>query len=90
MQQSEELVGRSHEQVLAVHEEIVELRMMRRQFHTEMKGVLGRFRQILADDSEKRKESFSLHSLQEITDDEEKEEDTEGAAASDDRLLSEE
>ncbi len=90
MQQAEELVGRSHEQVLAVNEEIVELRMMRRRFHEEMRDVLGRFRQILADDSEKRKESFSLHSLQEMTDDEEKEEDTERAEAADDILLPEE
>jgi len=55
-QQAEDLIGRSHEQVLAVNEEIVELRMMRRRFHAEMRAVLERFRQILADDSELRKE----------------------------------
>jgi cell division septum initiation protein DivIVA len=89
-QQAEELVGRSHEQVLAVNEEIVELRMMRKRFHGEMRDVLGRFRQFLEDDSEKRKESFSLHALREITDEREKEEDTEHAEAPDDTLRSEE
>ena len=63
--QAEEMVGLSHEQALAIHEEIVELRMMRKRFHEEMREVLDRFRHILADDSEKRKESFSLHALQE-------------------------
>jgi len=53
-------------QALAVHEEIVELRMMRKRFHEEMREVLDRFRHILADDSENRKESFSLHALQEM------------------------
>ena len=89
-QQAEELVGRSHEQVLAVNEEIVELRMMRKRFHGEMRDVLGRFRQFLDDDREKRKESFSLHALREITDEREKEEDTERAEAPDDTLRSEE
>lgn len=89
-QHAEELVGRSHEQILAINEEIVELRMTRRRFHTEMKDVLGRFRKILADDSEKRKESFSLHALQEMTDDTAGEEGWESAEVPDNTLLSEE
>jgi hypothetical protein len=40
--------------------------MMRKRFHEEMREVLDRFRHILAEDSEKRKESFSLHALQEM------------------------
>jgi cell division initiation protein len=65
-ERSEEMVGQSHEQALAVHEEIIELKMMRKRFHEEMREVLDRFRHILADDSENRKESFSLHALQEM------------------------
>jgi len=64
--QAEEMVGLSHEQALAIHEEIVELRMMRKRFHEEMREVIDRFRHILADDSEIRTESFSLHALQEL------------------------
>lgn len=62
-EQAEELVGRSHEQMLVLNEEIVELRMVQKRFHVEMKEVLGRFRRLLDDECEKRKEEFSLHSL---------------------------
>lgn len=64
--QAEEIVGLSHEQALAIHEEIVELRMMRKRFHAEMREALERFRHILTDDSERRKESFSLHAIHEL------------------------
>ena len=64
-ERAEEIVGRSHEQVLAINEDIVELRMIRKRFHEEMQAVLGRFRSIMADESEKRKEAFSLHPLPE-------------------------
>ena len=90
MQHAEELVGRSHEQVLTINEEIVELRMLRRRFHAEMQDVLGRFRQILSDDSEKRIASFSLHAIREMIDDTEKKEDTEREEVPDDTLPPEE
>lgn len=62
-EQSEELVGRSHEQILALNEEIVELRMVRKRFHEEMQVVLGRFRRLLDDESGNAREEVSLHSL---------------------------
>ena len=62
-ERAEELVGRSHEQALAINEDIVELRMIRKRFHEEMREVLGRFLEILSDEGEKRKEAFSLHAL---------------------------
>ena len=64
-ERAEEIVGHSHEQILEINEEIVELRMVRKQFHEEMRTVLGRFRHVLADDREKRKETVSLHPLEE-------------------------
>ncbi|NJD56027.1 MAG: DivIVA domain-containing protein [Nitrospirae bacterium] len=62
-EEAEELVGRSHEQILALNEEIVELRMVRKRFHVEMKEVIGRFMRLLDGESSNRKQEFSLHSL---------------------------
>jgi len=62
-ERAEEIVGRSHEQILAINEDIVELRMIRKKFHEEMREVLGRFTQIVADDRAKKKEAVSLHPL---------------------------
>jgi cell division initiation protein len=76
-ERAEEIVGQSHEQVLAINEEIVELRMIRKRFHEEMQEVLGRFKHILADDREQRKEAISLHPLRETMRSGEAAEDTE-------------
>jgi cell division initiation protein len=89
-ERAEEIVGHSHEQILAINEDIVELRMIRKRFHEEMRAVLGRFRHILADDREKRKEAFSLHPLQETGNSSEAAEDTEPAEGSREFLLPEE
>ncbi len=90
MQQAEELVGSSHEKVLDINEEIVDLRMMRRRLHAELRDVLERFGRILAGDSEQRKESFSLHALQEMTDTRDNEGSWIRAEIPDDTLLAEE
>jgi cell division initiation protein len=49
---AEEMVGEAHEQALAIHEEIIEFKMMRKRFHQDMRSMMERFRQIISDDGE--------------------------------------
>ena len=47
-----EMMARAHEQALTLNEEIAELKMIRKRFHTNMRDMLERFVQIIPEEDE--------------------------------------
>jgi cell division initiation protein len=84
-----EMIAKAHEQALAINEEIAELKMIRKRFHEDMRGTLGRFLQIIPEE-EGNSIPVSPHLLPETGGSGEEAEERVPSEGADEALLSEE
>jgi cell division initiation protein len=85
-----EMVVKAHEQALAINEEIAELKMIRKRFHEDMRGMLGRFLQSIPEEGKSSAVSVSFHPLTETEGIREGAEGRGPVEGTDEALLSEE